>query len=223
MSIQLNFLTSLPEDPLFEIFSYLDTQSLARCCQVNQKWSELVSRDILWKIRYPKIAVPTGMTLKQYLNKVAIASENGVLERIKNFFEKISFNQVGKFICLCAFDDYHVEINFSCREPEMQKPVVLQETVIFMKTFSAAGDTWTANSSFPSKKKTPSIFSGCFKIQSHVYAYSERRYQICLPRALRSKQGKELGNYIRYLLEKRTKKLERQALYYFITNFFHHS
>ncbi len=44
-----DLIASLPHIISVQVFSYLDPVSLARACQVNQRWNELGSDGLLWK------------------------------------------------------------------------------------------------------------------------------------------------------------------------------
>ncbi|KAJ6659384.1 hypothetical protein lerEdw1_019116 [Lerista edwardsae] len=52
-SVQSTKITHLPSEVMLTIFSYLNSQDLCRCSQVNTKWSQLAKTGSLWKHLYP--------------------------------------------------------------------------------------------------------------------------------------------------------------------------
>jgi hypothetical protein len=44
----------LPKGVDLAVFSFLDIQAIGRCCQVNKKFKQLASENVLWRNLIPK-------------------------------------------------------------------------------------------------------------------------------------------------------------------------
>ena len=70
MSIKFDPITYLPEDKGFKILSYLNEQELVQCCKVSKTWRRLASDNDLWRRIFPEIAIPSGVGVKGYIDRL---------------------------------------------------------------------------------------------------------------------------------------------------------
>ena len=134
MSINLDNITTLPEELNYKIFSLLDPISLGNCCQVSKKYNELASNDNVWKDMFPNVSFPSGISAKKYMDSQAVTSFDGIFQRIKKFSTQFFPDKVFKFNVLFPFNlDYYVSVRFGYGEVSDRQEANVKESCIFVK------------------------------------------------------------------------------------------
>lgn len=103
-SITSDFTTILPDAISQEIFSYLDLTSLVWSNKVNRNWHKLTADNSLWvpiaKKYFSYLLIPEGcQNTKAYLSKFLVLSPSALLNRLREFVQKLQLNQRGEFCC----------------------------------------------------------------------------------------------------------------------------
>ncbi len=98
----------VPEEVATEIFSYLDPMELGRCCAVSTYWNRVASDERLWKNLFPELNV--SQNKREYICLHAVKSKEELIERIKDFMQRVNLDRIGEFRCLFPFNP-----NYSAR------------------------------------------------------------------------------------------------------------
>lgn len=96
---------NLPQENLLHILSFCDKKTLGRCCQVDRSLRTLARDDSLWKVFYPELEDKSnikGSLDEKY--RWQLQTNDEILDKIKEFVEKLSINKNGKFTCTFSKD-----------------------------------------------------------------------------------------------------------------------
>ncbi len=81
MSIGSDPLARLPEEVSLNIFSFLDSQDLAQCSQVNTLWHILANDDSLWERFLQESSIPLeGSAKERFVEMLEIANRSVEIE-----------------------------------------------------------------------------------------------------------------------------------------------
>jgi|GEM_PF-5391097 len=107
-AISENFsFTSLSDELLLKVFSYLMPSQVALCCRVNSTWRQLASDNMLWRERGRELfgqylAVPNVHAFLGEFHSQQLRSNDEIVERIQAFANRVSLGQNGSFRCIIA-------------------------------------------------------------------------------------------------------------------------
>lgn len=118
------FLARLPEDCSNEIVSYFSAEDLGKCCRVSSLWNKVLSNESHWEHLFPnflKQEHQSKLPIKQIIGSYPCVakSETELVQLIKKFTDKTSYDQLKEFTCFGPFNKnaiITVKLNLS-KEP----------------------------------------------------------------------------------------------------------
>ena len=134
MSINLDKITTLPEELNYKIFSFLDPITLGKSCQISKKFNELVSHDNVWKDMFPNVYFPSVISAKKYIDSQSVNSRDAIIQRINNFCNYFALNTVFEFNALFPYNPgCMLTVKIGYGNVTSDQNAMVQETCLFMK------------------------------------------------------------------------------------------
>ena len=100
MSIGLHPTVQLPDECSIKVLSYLNVKEIGGSCLVSKEWRRLASDDKLWKQLFPGVALPAGVSAKEYFkNSYIVNSRTEIKQRITKIADDLPSNEEATFEC----------------------------------------------------------------------------------------------------------------------------